>query len=435
MDTWSILIIIVAGMLGLMALGLPIAFSIAAMGIVGTIYFWGWAGLFTVATTTFGEATTFIYVAVPLYLLMAHFLQNSGIADDMYELIYRWAGGVRGGLAMGTVVICAVFGAMSGISSAATVTMGLIALPSMLKRGYNKSMALGCIAAGGALGVLIPPSIMMIVYAGVSEVSVGKLFAGGIIPGILLSLIFIVYIGIRCWLQPEMGPAVDVHYTWKEKMISLKGVALPVLLIILVLGTIYTGICTPTEAAGIGAMGALLCMALYRRVTFEKVKNALLFTLRTNAMVMWIVIGAACFSHFFAIAGYHDQINEAIMGLGVSRWWIMIFMQLLFIILGMFLNAAAIITLLGPLFVPIIVNLGFDPLWFGILFVVNMEMGYLTPPFGFNLFVLKGVVPEDITMTDIYRSIAPYVGLQVLCLILCMIFPQLITWLPSLMVK
>jgi tripartite ATP-independent transporter DctM subunit len=290
MDAWLVLAISVFGMLLLMALGLPIAFAIAAMGIVGTIYTWGWSGLFTVASTSFGEATTFIYVAVPLFLLMAHFLQHSGIADDMYEIIYRWAGGIRGGLAMGTVVICAIFGAMSGISSAATVTMGLIAFPSMMKRGYDKSMALGCIVAGGTLGVLIPPSIMMIVYAGVSEVSVGKLFVGGIIPGIIVTLLFIAYIGIRCWIRPEMGPAVDIHYNWKEKLVSLKGVALPVILIMLVLGTIYTGVCTPTEAAGIGALGALMCMAIYRRATYEKIKSALMFTLRTNAMVMWIML-------------------------------------------------------------------------------------------------------------------------------------------------
>ena len=416
-----------------MALGLPIAFTMAGVAIIGTIIVWGWSGLFMVVSATLGNATNFIYVAIPLFLLMANFLQNSGLADDMYEIIYRWAGNVRGGLAMGTIVICAIFGAMSGISSAATVSMGLIALPSMLQRGYDKSLVLGSIMAGGALGILIPPSIIMIVYAGVAEVSVGELFMGGVVPGILLAFLYIVYIGIKCSIQPHVGPAVDIKFSFKEKILILKGAVLPVLLVILVLGTMYTGVCTPTEAAGIGALGALGCMAVYRRLTIERLKSALLFTITTNAMIMWIIIGAACFSHLIAVAGIHDKIHELIVGLDIWRWWIIIFMQVTFLIMGMFLNAAAIVTLMGPLFVPIIIKLGFDPLWFGILFVVNMEMGYLTPPFGFNLFVLKGVVPKEITMMDIYRSIVPFVGIQVLCLIIVMIFPKVTTWLPSLM--
>ena len=433
MDIWLFLLIIVGCLLGLMALGLPIAFTMAGVAIFGTILTWGWSGLFMVVSSTFGNSTNFIYVAIPLFLLMANFLQNSGLADDMYEIIYRWAGGVRGGLAMGTVVICAIFGAMSGISSAATVTMGLIALPSMLQRGYDKSMVLGCIIAGGALGILIPPSIMMIVYAGVAEVSVGKLFMAGVMPGILLAALYMIYIGVRCWLQPQLGPAVDVKFSLVEKLVILKGAVLPVLLVLLVLGTIYTGICTPTEAAGVGALGALACMAVYRRLTMERLKSALLFTITTNAMVMWIVIGAACFSHFFAVAGIHDEIHEAMVNLDIWRWWVIIIMQVIFLILGMFLNAAAIVTLLGPLFVPIILKLGFDPVWFGILFVINMEMGYLTPPFGFNLFVLKGVVPKDISMTDIYRSIIPFVAIQMLCLAIVMAFPKIAMWLPGLM--
>jgi tripartite ATP-independent transporter DctM subunit len=351
----------------------------------------------------------------------------------MYEIIYRWAGSVKGGLAMGTIVICAIFAAMAGISAVATVTMGLIALPSMLQRGYDKSLTLGCIMAGGALGILIPPSIIMIVYGGIAEVSIGKLFMGGVLPGILLAIMYIVYIGIKCWIHPEAGPPVDVRFSLKEKLVILKGIILPILLVLLVLGSIYSGACTPTEAAGVGAIGALICMAIYGRLTLASVKKAILATINTNAMIMWIIIGAACFSHFIAVAGIHDRLHEFFIGLNVGRWWIIIIMQVAFFVLGMFLNPAAIVTLVGPLFVPIIIKLGFDPLWFGILFVINMEMGYLTPPFGFNLFILKGVVPPEITMVDIYRSILPFLVIQVICLILVMLFPQIATWLPSLM--
>jgi tripartite ATP-independent transporter DctM subunit len=433
MDIWLLFLIIIVCLFVLLGLGFPIAFTMAGLAIFGTLFVWGWSGLYMVVSTTFGNATSFIYIAIPLFLLMANFLQNSGLADDMYEIIYRWTGRLRGGLAMGTIVICAIFAAMSGISSVATVTMGLIALPSMLQRGYDKSMVLGCIMAGGALGILIPPSIIMIVYGSVAEVSIGKLFIGGVLPGILLAILYILYIGIKCWIHPEAGPPVDVRFSLKEKLVILKGIILPVLLVFLVLGSIYSGACTPTEAAGVGASGALLCMAIYGRLTLARVRTALLATTNTTAMIMWIIIGAACFSHFIAVAGIHDRLNEFLVNLHIWRWWIIIIMQLVFFVLGMFLNPAAIVTLVGPIFVPIIIKLGFDPLWFGILFVINMEMGYLTPPFGFNLFILKGVVPQEITMADIYRSILPFIVIQAVLLLLVMVFPQIATWLPDLM--
>lgn len=434
MDVLMLSFVILVVMFLLLALGFPIAFTMSGLAIFGTIYVWGWAGLYMVVSTTFANSNNFIYIAIPLFLLMANFLQSSGMGDDMYEIIYRWAGKVRGGLASGTVVISGIFGAMSGISSVATVTMGLIAAPSMMKRGYDRSMVLGSIMAGGTLGILIPPSIIMVVYAGVAEVSVGKLFMGGVLPGILLIFLYIGYISIYCWIKPEMGPPVDTSFSFREKIVALKGFALPVLLIFLVLGLIYTGVATPTEAAGIGAFGAFLCMAAYGRATYANVKKALVTTLSTNAMIMWIIMGASCFSHFIAVAGIHDVINEALTGLDIWRWWIVIFMQGIFFILGMFLNPAAIVMLCGPLFVPIIVDLGFDPLWFGILFVINMEMGYLTPPFGLNLFIMKGIMPPSVTMAHIYVAIIPFLFLQGLCLALVMVFPQLALWLSSMMV-
>jgi len=435
MEIWILSIITVACLAALLVFGFPISFTMAGLAILGTLCVWGPLGLYSVATTTFGNATNFVYIAIPLFLLMAHFLQASGLADDMYEIIYRWSGRMRGGLAVGTIIICAIFAAMAGISAVATVTMGLIALPSMLKRGYNQSMTLGCIMAGGALGILIPPSIIMIVYGGVAEVSVGKLFMGGIVPGVLLAVLYILYVIIRCWINPAMGPAVDTRFTLKEKLVILKGVILPILLVVLVLGTIYAGICTPTEAAGVGAFGAFVCLIVYRRLTWATMQHSILEAVKTNAMIMWIIIGAACFSNFVAVAGLQDKLYEYILGLDIWRWWIIIIMQVVFFIMGMFLNPAAIVTLVGPLFVPIIMKLGFDPLWFGILFVVNMEMGYLTPPFGFNLFIMKGVVPASITMNDIYRSILPFIAIQIFALILVMVFPELATWLPNLMTE
>ncbi|WP_054030957.1 TRAP transporter large permease [Desulfatitalea tepidiphila] len=435
MEIWILSIITITSLAVLLIFGFPISFTMAGLAIFGTLYVWGPAGLYMVAASAFGSGTHFTYIAIPLFLLMAHFLKSSGLAEDLYETMYRWSGHLRGGLAAGTIIICAIFAAMAGISSVATVTMGLIALPSMLKRGYDKSLALGSIMGGGTLGILIPPSIIMIIYGGVAEVSVGQLFMGGVLPGILISLFLILYVLIRCWINPSMGPPVETNFTFKEKLVILKGVILPVLLVMLVLGTIYLGICTPTEAAGIGAFGAFLCVIIYRRLTWDTLKSAILDVTKTNAMIMWIIIGAACFAKFVAVSGLQDSIFELMVNLDISRWWIIIFMQMAFFILGMFLDPAGIVTLLGPLFVPIVINLGFDPLWFGILFVVNMEIGYLTPPFGFNLFYMKGVAPPEITMKDIYRAITPFIAILLLGLIVLMIFPQIALWLPSMMTE
>lgn len=419
----------------LLLIGVPVGFALTGVAMLGTICSWGVGALYQIVSTTYSDSTSFILIAVPLFILMANFLERSGLADDLYQIIYMWSGRLRGGLAIGTVIICAIFGAMSGVGSVATVTMGLIALPAMFKRGYDKSLVLGSIMAGGALGILIPPSIIMIIYAGIADVSVGKLFMAGIMPGLVLSILFIGYIAIRCLLNPAMGPSVPERYTFVEKVLSLKGIILPILLVLFVLGSIYQGVATPTEAAGIGAFGALLCMVIYKRFNFENLTSALLSTVKVNAMVMWIIIGAACFTHYLAFIGVQELVQEMMLNLGVSRWWILIFIQFLFFVCGMILEPAAIITLLGPILIPIVNALGFDLLWFGVLFVINMTMGYLTPPFGFNLFILKGVAPPNITMNDLYRSVLPFCLLQAIGLIIVIVFPEIALWLPSKMVN
>ena len=427
---WTVCIVVVA-FFTLLFIGVPIGFALTGVAMFGTVCSWGVGSLYQIVSTTYSDSTNFILIAIPLFILMANFLERSGLADDLYQIIYLWSGNLRGGLAIGTVIICAIFGAMSGVGSVATVTMGLIALPAMFKRGYDKNMVLGSIMAGGALGILIPPSIIMIIYAGIAEVSVGKLFMAGIIPGLLLCVLFIGYIAVRCYLNPEMGPPVSEKYTIKQKLESLKGIILPVFLVILVLGSIYQGVATPTEAAGIGAFGALLCMFVYKRFTLKNLNSAILSTIKVNAMVMWIIIGAACFTHYLAFIGFQEVIQEVMLSLNVSRWFILIFIQLLFFFCGMILEPAAIITLLGPILIPIVQALGFDLLWFGVLFVINMTMGYLTPPFGFNLFILKGVAPPSISMNDLYRSVLPFCTLQAIGLIIVMFFPELCLWLPS----
>ncbi|HDZ89624.1 MAG: TRAP transporter large permease subunit [Deltaproteobacteria bacterium] len=431
----STLTITVFGLLVLLlCIGVPISFALCGIATVGIFFIWGPKGLYLMFNTAYGEATNFLLLAIPLFVFMANMLKFSGMGDQLYEVVYRWMGRVPGGLAIGTVVICALFAAMAGISSVATISMGLIALPSMMKRNYEKNLAIGSIAAGGALGILIPPSIIMILYGAVAEVSIGKLFIGGIIPGIVLCLIFIVYIFFRVLINRDVAPPVQDRYSFRQKLRVLGGVILPILLVFLVLGVIYGGVCTPTEASAVGAFGAIICALVYRKLTWSNLKTALWDTMKLNAMVFWIIIGALSFSHFLAYAEIQDLIHETILALEVSPWLILISMQFVFFILGMFLDPAGIIMLTTPIFVPIVTSLGFDPLWFGILFVINMEMAYITPPFGFNLFILKGVVPPSISMTDIYRSIIPFVLLQAFCLILVMVFPELALWLPEKMI-
>jgi tripartite ATP-independent transporter DctM subunit len=436
MEPVAIAIILFGSLLLFIALGLPIAFTMGGLATLFTLWFWGLKGTYMIVTTAFGELTSFILIAIPLFIYMGVILEQTGMADDLYEAVYRWLGGVKGGLAIGTVMICAIFAAMVGTSSTATITMGLIALPSMLKRGYNKIMITGCISAGGALGILIPPSVIMILYCSITEVSVGKMFFAGMFPGILLALIYMAYIYIRCTINPSLGPPIPKaqRFTFRNKLVSLKGVIFPLVLILLVLGTIYTGICTPTESAGIGALGSLIVCAINGKLTWSNLKESGFRTVRINSLVMWIMVGAVSFSHCFIVSGAGDSVTNAVVGLQLNRWVILWVMQIIFMILGCFIDPAGIMMICTPAFLPIIRALGFDPLWFGILFIINMEMAYITPPFGFNLFYMRSIVPPEISMFDLYRSVIPFVFCQLLCLIIVMIFPEIALWLPSKMI-
>jgi len=417
--------------------GLPLAFILSSLGLIFTYFLWGPKALFIVTSATSGVMSEHVYVAIPLFIFMACVLQESGIAEDLYTAMHHWAGRLRGGLAMGTVAICTLMAAMTGIVGTATTTMGIIALPAMLKRGYRKDIALGCIAAGGTLGILIPPSVITIVYAQVAEESVGKMFMGSVFPGLLLSILYIIYIGVRCFLQPDLGPPLPLEERadWHKKIASLRSIILPTTLIIMVLGSIYAGIATPTEAAGVGAVGAVLCAIIYGRFSWKVVREACYTTLRLSCMIVWITIAAKLFVYTFTAIGGVKLIKDMVVTLPVSRWFILIGIMLSSVFTGMFLDEIGEILLSVPIFVPIIKSLGFDSLWFGVLYLINAQMDYITPLFGYTLFYLKGVAPEGITMGDIYRSIIPFVILQAIGLGLCMIFPPIVLWLPSIMVK
>jgi tripartite ATP-independent transporter DctM subunit len=427
-----ITILLFGALLLFLALGLPLAFVLGGVGMVGCYFLWGSKGLFVAAAQAYGAMGKFTLLAIPLFILMAMVLERAGVADDLYTMMHRWMGPLRGGLAIGTVLICAIFAAMSGISATATVSMGLIALPAMLKRGYDKILAMGVISGGGALGILIPPSVPMILYATLTGESIGGLFAGGVFPGLLLAMIFILYIGIRCFFQPRMGPALpkEERATWQEKFVSLKAVALPVVIIVMVLGSIYAGICTATEAAALGCLGAVISAGVYRKLTWTLLKESCHRTASLTAMIIWILIGAYCFTSVYTGTGAHELMEHLLLSIPGGRYAILITIQMVFFILGCILDPAGIIMICTPVFVPVIKSLGFDPLWFGVLFIMNMEMGYLTPPFGFNLFYMKAIAPPGVTMTDIYQSVVPFVALQALGLAIVIIFPEIALWFP-----
>ncbi len=416
--------------------GLPLAFALGGLSLTLAYFMWGPSSVLLVALQTWKVMTSYFLVAIPLYIFMANMLQRSGIIEDLFQVMEMWFGPLRGGLAIGTVIICTLMAAMTGVVGAAVATMGILALPSMLNRGYDKRIALGAICAGGTLGILIPPSVITIVYAVTAGVSVGKMFMGGVMPGLLLSSLFIVYIAVRCWLQPELAPAPSkeerARHSLLDKIVALRSIILPILLIIGVLGSIYAGIATPTEAAGVGCVGAIGSAAIYRRLTWENLKESVYSTAKITAMILWITIGARCFISVFSAVGGDELVREFVVGLNLNRWIVLIIIQFILVVLGLFLDEIGIILLCVPIFTPIIQALHFDPVWFGILFLVNAQMDYITPPFGYTLFYLRGVAPPGVTMGDIYRSITPFVFLQAIGLSLCMAFPQIVLWLPNL---
>lgn len=415
-------------------LGLPLAFVLGGVSVIFLYFTWGIESFYMVASQMWGSMNSFTLVAIPLFVLMAMLLERTGVAQGLYRMMHLWWGGVRGGLAIGTVTICTIFAAMVGISGAAVVTMGTIALPAMLERGYDKRMAIGCISAGGGLGILIPPSVLMILYSLITGTSVGKLFAAGLVPGILLATLICAYIFIRCWLQPSLGPALPRRErgTWAEKFAALRAVLLPMLIVTMVLGSILFGLATPTEAAAVGVLGAIISAVVHGQMTWPLLRDSCIRTFKLTGMIMWILFAAHAFSSAYQSMGAQALIKDVMTAIPGGPWGTIIFIQIVLLLLGMVLDPVGIMLITLPVFLPIITALGFDPIWFGILFIINMEIGYQTPPFGFNLFYLKGIVPRDITMGDIYRSVTPYTLVMVLGLLLIMIFPQIATWLPSL---
>ena len=434
MDAYLVTAIMFISMLVLMSTGLPIVYCLGSVGTLAAIFLWGVESLDIVYFATLDLMNNMVLSAVPLFIFMGFVLHESKIGKDLFDTVYLCSGRLRGALGMGTMLLCALMAAMLGVSSATILSMGVIAVPAMLQKKYDKSLAVGIVQAGGALGFLIPPSMMMVMYAFISGVSVGKLFAGGIVPGLILTSFYLLYIAIYAWLRPEVAPAMDASETVsaKIKLRSLIELALPLMLIFSILGSIFLGITSPTEAAAIGAAGSILCAAVKKRLSIAMLRDACKQTFAISGFAAYLIIAALIFSKVYTGLGATSMIKNLVLSVDPNPIVVMALIQLSFFILGMFMDDIAILFMCMPIYIPITIALGFDPVWFGILFVVNMQMAYITPPYGLNLFYMRAVAPKEVSLKDIYLGAVPFICMQALLLILLMFFPSLVLWLPNL---
>jgi len=417
----------------LLLTGYPLAFLVGGVAVGFIAWLWSPDALALVPQRMWNNMTQYLLAAIPLFIFMASMLEKSGLIEQIFDVAYKWLGRVPGGLAVATVAASTVLAAMVGVIGAAVVTMALVALPSMLRRGYSPVLAAGTVMAGGTLGILIPPSVLAIIYGLVANQSVGELYLGSVLPGLLLSGLYMLFSILYALINPKGAPRIPKEEapTWAERWRALRSIWAPLVLIFLVLGTIFLGLAAPTEAAAVGAFGAMMVAALHRKLSWQNLRLALEQTAKATAMVLWIIFGANAFVAFYIAQGGDRYISELLLGTGLSPWGILILMQLILIILGMFLDWVGILLLAVPVFVPIIRDLGFDPLWFGVLYLINMQMSFLSPPFGYALFYVRGVAPQ-IPMGIIYRAAIPFLLLQLTGLVILMLFPGLATWLPSL---
>ena len=382
----------------------------------------------------FGVMQSEILIAVPLFVFMGTILEKSGVAEGVYQSLYELFGPVRGGLAFATVATCTVFASCTGVIAATVTTMTLLAVPSMLKRNYDKGLATGVVCAGGSLGILIPPSVMLVMYGPMANLSVAKLFAAALFPGLVLSFLFLVYIALRSWLQPTSAPAISAEERravgGKLLMHTVVHMLPPLFLIIAVLGSIIGGVASPTEASGVGALCAMLVAAGYRRLNIQNVKDAAHTTLIVTVMVFYIIIGAQIFNAVFLYLGGGVLIRNMLIAIPLGKWFILATMMFILFILGFFISWQGLLYVIVPIFLPVATALGFDQLWFALLVCLNLQMSFLTPPFAYAIFFVKGASPPEITTWDIYRGVVPFVAMQALGVAICIVFPEIILWLP-----
>jgi len=433
--------IMIGGVLIGVLTGFPLAFIVGAIALFVGFSIFGLRVADVIYTNIYGIMTNYIIIAVPLFVFMGVMLERSGIAERLYEAMYLWLGGLRGGLAIVTVLMGTVIAATVGIIAASITMLALAVLPSMLKRGYSKPLATGAVTAGGCLGILIPPSIMLVLYGPMAGISVGKLFFGAFLPGFTLSALYITYIGIRSYFQPQIAPAVPVEdrkVPFLKKTTMLLTAIVPVAILILsVLGVIFFGIAPPTEAAGVGAFMATVLAIVYRRFSLTTLKEASLITMRACGFIFLIVTMAVAFSAVFLGGGGREVMSNIILSAPGGKWGVFAVIMFIIFFMGMFIEWIAIVYIMVPIITPIAEAAGFPILWFSIMVCVNLQMAFMTPPFASGIFICRGACDPKlgVTMGDIIRGVLPHVALIIVGLFLFVIFPQIITWLPGQMIR
>lgn len=425
-------LLIFVSMIILLMMGLPLGFL---TGLVALFFTFGWFNLVSVGligSRVYAFVTEYSLVAVPMFVFMASLLDKTGVARDLYNAMRLIAGRIKGGVAVQTIVVAAFLAAMSGIIGGETVLLGMLALPQMLRLGYDKKLAIGTVCAGGALGTMLPPSIVLIIYGLTASVSIGALFTAAVVPGLILVALYITYILVRCYLNPELGPPApeeELAMSTKDKLREMKHIILPMTIVVWVLGSIYGGIASVTEAACMGVIGVFLSAVIRHELTFKLVHSALQQTMRTCGMIIWIGIGASAIVGVYNLMGGKRFVETAILGMDVAPIVVILVMMGILLLLGMFLDWIGIAMLTMPIFVPIVLQLGYDPVWFGIVFCINMQISFLSPPFGPAAFYLKSVAPPEVSLSDIYKSVWPFMILQMIVLGLLLAYPNLALWL------
>ncbi len=429
------------GVFFLVMTGFPIAFVIGSVAfIVGLLVFGPTTTFHILYSRFFDLSLNYPYLAVPLFTFMGVILQHSGVTRDLYECLYEALGRLRGGLAIVTIIFGTILAACLGVIAASVTILTLIALAPMITRGYDKSLATGCIVASGTLGILIPPSIMLVVYAPQAGLSVGQMFMGAVFPGLLLSALYILYVAIRCWITPSMGPSIPpdqvTPFTGAKLLRLLKSLLPAVLLIAAVLGTIFLGIAPPTEAAAVGCAASILLAICYGRFSWGLIKTASIETLKVSAFVLMIAELCYAFVGIFMSAGSGDVVAQFILSFPGGRWVTFGIIMAIVFMLGMFIEWIGIVFIVVPIFTPIMTALGFNPLWAGMMVCINLQMAFQTPPMAMSIFVLKGTAPKElgVTMWDIIKGVIPFILIIMLVLVLCSIFPEIILWLPEKMI-
>lgn len=433
--------LMLGGVFTLVLTGFPIAFVIGSVAFIVGILVFGPTTTYHILYSRFYDLSlNYPYLAVPLFTFMGVVLQHSGITKDLYESLYESLGRLRGGLAIVTIVFGTILATCLGVIAASVTILTLIALEPMISRGYDKSLAAGTIVASGTLGILIPPSIMLVVYGPQAGISIGQMFMGAVFPGLLLAFSYLSYVTIRCYFNPEMGPAIPADqlspFSAKKMWRLLKSLVPPVMLILAVLGTIFSGIAPPTEAAAVGCLASILLTVAYGKFSWNLLKHASLETLRVSSFVVLIAALCYAFVGVFMSAGSGDVVSQLILSVPGGRWASFAMIMVIVFMLGLFIEWIGIVFIIVPIFSPILAKLGFNPLWAGMMICINLQMAFQTPPMAMSIFVLKGsAAPElGLTMSDIIKGVIPFVLIIMVVLLLCTIFPGIITWLPEKMI-